>query len=194
MIRGYQLTAVCSQYDSIIKPYFRGLYTPDTIDSAVRMIDANKPNFLIFNSDFSHNQGSHWLGVFVDLENESYFIDTFAHHPNYYHLERFWAEVTGDDYKTLPRVLQSKYTTVCGLWCLYWGHWLCAGLDMEKILKKLPNSTNILTDQHILNWFNENFGSMIKLESPWIDCSKLTNKAEKQKCKQYKQMLDDRKV
>ena len=188
MIHGYQLSAICGKLDIKIKPYFRGLFNPDTTEDALAMIDSNKPNFLIFNTDFSHRNGSHWVAAYVDLEKESYFIDSFAHNPNFYSLEKFWSAATDNDFKMLPNQLQSKYTTVCGLYCLFFGHYLCQNKDMVTVLSMIQEKTNILRDQHIFEWFQNHFGDAIKLENPVIDCNKFKG-AEKQKCDQYHKMI-----
>lgn len=194
MMRGYQLKAVCSQYDTVIKPYFRGLFFPDTTQNALQMIDPNKPNFLIFNSDFSHEEGSHWIGAFIDLQNQSYFIDSYAKNPNFYDLEEFMATATGNDYKTLPKPLQSKYTTICGIYCIYFGHHLCSGESLDGILKKMPNTTKILRDQQMVEWFEKRYGSVITLNKPWLDCNRMLDKGDSQKCKTLEELIHDRKT
>lgn len=195
MIRGYQLSYICSNIDLKIKPYFRGLFNPDTTKNALKMIDPNKPNFLIFNTDPSYMDGTHWVSLFVDLQNKSYFLDSFAHHPNYYNLENFCTEVTGDDFEILPTALQSKFTTVCGLYTIFFGHYLCDGKELSTILSMLKlEKTKILRDQHIVEWFQEKYGHAIKLENSFIDCKKFKGTADGQKCKEYEKMILDRKT
>lgn len=193
MIRGYQLSAVCGKLDSKIKPYFRGLFNPDTTQDALAMIDPNKPNVVIFNTDFSHREGSHWVSAYIDLENENYFLDSFAHHPNYYNLENFMTEATGDDFKIIPKPLQSKFTTVCGLYTVFFTHNLCDNKDLNSVLALLPESTKLLRDKHIYDWFNDHFGHAIELEPSFIDCTKFKS-VEGQKCKNYEKMILERKI
>ncbi len=196
MIRGYQLSYICSNVDSKIKPYFRGLFNPDTTKNALAMIDPNKPNFLILNTDPSYKDGAHWVSLYVDLQNKCYFLDTFAHHPNYYNLENFCAEATGDDFIMIPTALQSKFTTVCGLYTIFFGHHLCIGKDLDTILSMLkPEKTKVLRDKHIFEWFQETYGHTVNLENnSFIDCKKFKGTADGQKCKDYEKMILDRKT
>lgn len=193
MIRSFQLADVCSRLDPEIKNYFRGIFTPDTVlPGAVDMIDPNKPNFLIFNTDYSHKEGSHWVAAYINLDKESYFIDSFSQHPNQYDLEDFWLEVNNSDYKTLPKPLQSSYTNVCGLYVVFFGHYLCKGYDMSKILELIPDRSKVLRDRYILEWFERNYGKSIKLDTQFIDCKKFQKSGRAQSCKNFQKMILDR--
>ena len=194
MLRYYQLIDLCSRIDTDIKKYFRGVFSLDTVPDSISMIDPNKPNFLIFNTEPSTKPGAHWVGAFIDLQSDIVFIDSYDQSPHYYDLEDFFLEATGGDYITIGKKLQSDFTNVCAIYVLFFGHYLSKGYDLKKIIDLIPDHTNVLKDRHMVEWFNKNYGKSIKLNNPFIDCNKFRHySGYKQSCKSYEKMIFDRK-
>jgi hypothetical protein len=192
MLRQYQIVKICAEIDLEIKPHFRGVFGADQIEMALAKIDRNQKNFLIFNSDPSYKPGARWLGVFVDLEKESYFIDPQNRHPNFYNLEKFWQLATDSDFLTVGRQLESKFSNLSGIYAIFFGHFLCKGYGMGKIMNLLDQPSKILRDRHVLDWFEKNYGKKITINVPLPDCSE--KKSQQQSCKSYRKMLIDRKT
>lgn len=194
MIRAYQLAHVCSNLDSEIKKYFRGIFSSNEITSAVQAIDLNKKNYIIFNSDPSHKSGSHWVSAFIDMHGRNVFIDSYDRSPSYYNLEKFFSDVCGDDYKTIGRQLQSTYTNVCGLYVVFFGHYLVQDYDLAKVLSLIPSErSKILRDREMYERFLKHYGKAIVLDKAFIDCASFDKLKKNQSCKNFQKMILDRK-
>lgn len=132
--------------------------------------------------------------AYVNFEKENLFVDSYGHTPEYYGLDDFWVRATDNQYHTIGKQLQSNHTTVCGLYVVYFGHYLMKGDSLKKILRKFPNDrSKVLRDRDVYDWFKENYGNTIVLDRSFIDCDKFTKLNKNQSCKNYEKMIIDRK-
>ena len=193
MIRGDQLAHICSNLDPEIKPYFRGVYAlNELLTDALSMIDLNKENYFVFNTDTKDKPGSHWVGAVIDINKKSVFIDSYGKSPNYYDMEEFFDQACDGDFISIDKQLQSNFTNVCGLYVIYFLHFIAKGTSLTEILKTIPKMSKVLVDRYMLEWFVKNYGKTIVLNTPFIDCKKFTKTNPKQSCKKYEKMLLDR--
>ena len=78
-----KLANFCGTVDTVISPYFRGLYPVDKLDIAESFIDFNKINCLI-----AYDNG-HFVALFIDMQDKKKdaFIDSSGRLPVAYGAE-----------------------------------------------------------------------------------------------------------
>jgi len=108
------LASVVREHDSDLSPYFRGVYTPATLDTGV--IDDNTVNFLYTLTD------SHFvLFLCAPYANVFLFFDALAkpldrHAPL---LHSFVSHIAGDGCLQMRYAVQDSKSSSCAAFCLY---------------------------------------------------------------------------
>ena len=111
------------------------------------------PCAFIVNTDDSHKPGQHWLAFFVQ-NNSLECFDSYGQFPGSYNSNfTFWIERHFKTMRINNQRLQSDWTNVCGLYCIYFLHHRLLGESMDSIV--FPFSTTDLkaNDIYILTYF-----------------------------------------
>ena len=83
MMNTRDIISICSDYDTIIKPNFRGVYACDTFILEWRKNLITPLNLFIVNTRNIQDYGVHWIlyGIGID---KTWFFDSFCQHPSVY--------------------------------------------------------------------------------------------------------------
>lgn len=81
------------------------------------------PKFMIVNLDSSLSEGSHWLALRIDSKSVEIF-DSLGYNPRIWKilpvpLLQFLNKLLKTRKKIITPILQTKYDTLCGLFCVY---------------------------------------------------------------------------
>ena len=147
-----QLEKICTAYDTVIRPYFRGVFSHDAyLLYHEESLQPNQLNIYIVNS--SSTKGEHWL--MICKGNKSIFFDSFGKSPSFYNLGSF-EQVN----KTR---LQGK-SRVCGLYCILFAHQIALGKNMHSFIGE--NFSQLMLDENdvqVIEWFKKQpYGYMLR--------------------------------
>ncbi len=161
-----QLDFVCYNLDRAIKPYFCGTYSLDGLLTQLKYsLKSSQQNLAIFNIEPSSKKGLHWL--LLSLKNKELIVfDSFGKHPSFYsqNLANFLATLSGGEPpKLAPFRLQSDFSRLCGVYCIYVAHHLGAGAKFESLFSKFSQINLSENDLRVLRWFSEQpYGNILK--------------------------------
>ena len=134
--------------DSFVDQYLMGIFSADELPTMVF------PGAYIVNTDESSQKGMHWLAFFTTNGTVECF-DSFGKNPGLYSLHiKKWIE---DTYKVLHcEELQSRDTTVCGQYCMYFLLLRSYGFSYEDVMSSLTRKAEI-NDQFVCRFINKFF-------------------------------------
>ena len=94
-------------------PNFLGVYARDQLP-----MDITIPMGLIVNTDDSHNQGEHWLAIYIDEKGFGEYFDSYGLPPLHNEFWTFLLENSpeGFFYNNIP--LQCSVCVTCGQFCI----------------------------------------------------------------------------
>src|SRR6266481_803459 len=109
----------------ITKPYYRGIYSIDTIPKSKVFI---KPYFYVINTDISEGDGKHWILIFFPNARTAEIFDSLGQSPfAYHHAFREYLNARPDwmiSYNN--KRIQSLNSNVCGAHCLFFAYKKCS--------------------------------------------------------------------
>ena len=143
------MISICSDYDTVIKPNFRGVYACDAFISEWRKNLITPLNLFIVNTRNIQDPGLHWIlyGIGVD---KTWFFDSFCQHPRVYGLD---VVPPLDTVILAPFRVQSDISYLCGLYCIYVAHQLSLGKSLSTALHPFSFENLIQNDSDLINWF-----------------------------------------
>jgi Adenovirus endoprotease len=131
------------------KQYTLGVFPADSLPLKIKKL----PAALICNSDPSTLPGTHWLAIYLYMnENKrtAEFFDSFGRPPSHYSqfitqfLQRNAANVIYN-----KQQVQAPLSLTCGLHCLCFLKLRCKGASMKSIVKKYYTKDLIENDVHV---------------------------------------------
>lgn len=141
---------------SVTAPYFRSAVsvTDKNLESAVLAFEVSKPNYYVFNTE--NQKVGHWLAVCFDSKAHALFFDSYGQTPNYYStkLEDFIVKLSGDNWTSSSKAIQSDNSCVCGIYCVYFIIRFALGHKIDLITS--PFSSNLFANDHmIFKWLKK---------------------------------------
>ena len=112
------------------------------------------PGAYVVNTDEINQLGQHWVAFFTINDSMECF-DSFGRNPGEYsvHIAR-WLE---DTYQVVQcETLQSRDSTVCGQYCLFFLIMRCYGYTYEDVVSALSKNTKI-NDRFVCKFINKFF-------------------------------------
>ena len=107
---------------------FEGIYPVDALPARVKF-----PSYIIVNTSKSTVHDGHWVVIYFKNFDDVIFFDSFGRSPTNVNNGRV-LKMYLDKYnvKFNEFVLQSKFSSVCGYYCLYVAFYLCRGVFFFK--------------------------------------------------------------
>ena len=135
----------CIDCDPVLKDKVIGVFAADQLPMTL----SKYPCGFIANTDTYSKPGQHWCAFYVERAGVVEFFDSYGQKPatNSVHFKQWIAEhgpkVTSND-----RQIQSDFSSVCGLYCLYFLHQRLNGHSMIQIVNSFTPDVSF-NDQHI---------------------------------------------
>ena len=121
--------------------HFKGVYARDALPK-------NPDNgFYIINFDKTGEPGSHWVGVEIGKNYNTYFDSYGQAPPPFHHLLKF---LSGKKLRRNRKQVQHQYSTTCGQWCMYFIWRRCNGWNMKNITAPFRKKALLIND-HVMN-------------------------------------------
>lgn len=96
-----------------------------------------KPAALIVNTDDSNEKGEHWVAIFLNKRDGSYF-DSFGLAPLHQDFIRFMDHHC-DNWNYSSNTLQQLTSSTCGYYCILFVLMRCKGFSFRQFLKIFSN-------------------------------------------------------
>ena len=140
-----QLELICGSLDPILKAYFRGVYSLDAYKLyADELLQMNKINIYIVNTQPAVSQGQHWLLICRGCR--SIFFDSFGKSPAFYGINDTF------DYVNEQRVQGDS--RICGLYCIYIARKIVQSVHLKTHLQSAFSFYNLNNnDLQVIDWF-----------------------------------------
>jgi Ulp1 protease family, C-terminal catalytic domain len=172
--------------DKTTKAYYGGTYASDEILEIVENTKFNgKMKFFVSNTKPSEHEGEHWVLLFFNGSDEPpIFFDSFGRNiPKFkkYDIKKsfdFMISETTDEkrYEYNPFFFQAEDSIVCGLYCVFFAHYLSLDVPFNEILDRFDQNDKKTNDALIYEWGTRNFADA------FVICDKNVKKP-KQICK-----------
>ena len=136
----------CIESDPALRSYVIGVYAADHLPNR----GFHQPYGLIVNTDIHSKSGQHWVAIYDNGHGQMDFFDSYARSPgeNSVHIMQW----INRRYKSLivnRKRIQSDYSSVCGLYCLYYLRQRLLGESMEDILNRFNSDIVSYNDFYI---------------------------------------------
>ncbi len=158
-----QIDFICSNLDTVIRPYFRGVFSLDNLlYFGDEYLDLETVNVIIFNSQMSDREGMHWLLLVIGPGRQKVVLfDSFANTPEYYSLSL--AEFLGKDLELSPFCVQGN-SKICSLYCIVVAHCLSKGADLETLIPQKFSPYKLdENDDMVIDWVKQQeYGELLK--------------------------------
>lgn len=131
-MKDWQLAWVCLQHIPTNKS-FGGVFACDKLPKIQK-----QPIFFIVNADRSHQEGSHWMLIYILSSNIQIWYDPLGESLNKYDiLLQNYMISNFPNYRSTPNPTQHPHSRQCGQFCLHMADMLCHGYKFEQVLSTL---------------------------------------------------------
>ena len=140
--------------NKVTKKCFDGIYAKDTLDDI-----SSKPQLIICNTDYSSEEGEHWVLFYFDKHSDSViFYDSLGNDLEYYGSEFIdFVNKYAKHYTFYNKRTQPRNSSLCGVYCLYFAYFTCKGFSMSKIIKSMRNASKLLKIVHKIFHISKQF-------------------------------------
>lgn len=135
--------------DPVLRDDILGVFAADHLPS---VLPATPCGFIV-NTDISSRPGTHWLALFV-RDNTVDFFDSYGQSPRAYDPSfTRWIYQRGLRARINRKRMQSDFSNVCGLYCLYFLRQRLLGRSMTQIVEQFDTTNLGMNDRNILDVF-----------------------------------------
>ncbi len=119
-------------------------------------IFSNTSGMYIVNTDYSWNEGKHWVAFNFPSHGPCEFFDSLGREPEYYHLEfENILMLNGPEYLALLTPIQADDSTLCGQYCIYYTLSRVGGLSMPDIMSTFTENDTRGNDVKMNTFINK---------------------------------------
>lgn len=135
----------CIDCDPILQDIILGVFAANQLP----IILSKYPCGFIANTDIDTKPGQHWCAFYLDKPGTIEFFDSYGRDigRNSVHFKR-WSNQYGYKIITNNKQIQSDYSNLCGLYCLYYLRMRLQGESMNDIVNSF--STELLSNDQYL--------------------------------------------
>lgn len=136
--------------------YFDGIFSKDTLSDIMF-----HPRLIICNTDNSYEEGSHWV-LFYFHKNKVDFYDPLGKDIMFYGVEFYdFIKKFSKSFNQCKIRTQPVYSSLCGVYCLYFAFWRCQGISFENVVKSMNKWRKVLKLVKIVFKLCNNFKSKL---------------------------------
>lgn len=147
--------------DHVLRDRVIGVFAADYLPRAIPRV----PCGFIANTDISSRSGRHWVAFFIGDDNVVECFDSYGQHPGVYNgLFRSWLHRHAKTVLVSGQRLQSDYSNVCGLYCVYFLHQRLLGVGMDQIFNSFSMFDTEANDNYILDIFSRVYPNCVQNE------------------------------
>ena len=144
----------------VLRPIFIGVFARNNIPT--KELSKRKSWAMIINLDKFSQPGTHWVAVFAP-KNKKYleYFDSTGRMASHYSIKKLLRQREYYIYNNIP--LQSKYTTTCGQYCLFFLCGRAHGLQPHEIISFFKHDNRIFNDRFVNRAVQSIFNTKLKL-------------------------------
>lgn len=117
------------------KPYYLGTFSVNNLPRP------EYPSCFIFNNQKSIQPGQHWIAIYFSKNKIAEFFDSFGNSPKFYGIEKYLLK-NSKSYKWNTKILQSKFSPYCGLYCALYLIIKCKNKSLNFFLRLFQSPIN----------------------------------------------------
>lgn len=149
--------------DPILRDGVLGVYPADRLPASVPSGLCG----LIVNTDNSSQPGTHWLALFMHNKTAECF-DSYGQRPGSYNpLLTQWIERHASSVRVNRQRLQSDFSDVCGLYCVYFLRQRLLGRTMDQIVNSFRGSDTEANDRYMMDIMSRVYSHCVQKEGTY---------------------------
>ena len=127
------------------------------VDELSKLDIEKKPCFLLANTDYSDQAGSHWVLIFIRQEPKpTIWFDSLGKKPiEYNEIFEIFLKQCGGAYFVNSKKYQDSSSVMCGQFCLYVSDLLSMGENFSSILKSF-NGEDLKDNDRLVSYYLNN--------------------------------------
>jgi len=157
--------------DPVLSKIYLGTFACDQLPESVY----NYPCSMIVNTDPSFKSGEHWVAIYFDQEHCCEYFDSFGLLPYIPSIVNFIKNNSTSLSSYNYFHLQSVYSSVCGLYCIYFLYQRCRKISFNEVLKLFSFRDHKLNDAIICNFIYKSFTVCHKVCRKSQNCKSFIN-------------------
>ena len=160
--------------DPVLRDGVLGVFAADQLPTRV----PSTPCGCIVNTDNSSQPGTHWLALFIQTDTVECF-DSYGQPPGSYNplLTRWIQQQHVRNVRVNSTRLQSDFSNVCGLYCVYFLHERLLGQNMDQIVEPFSRFEPEENDRFIFDLMSRVYSHCVQKEGTYTQgCQPLCRK------------------
>ena len=142
----------CIQCDSLLRQHVLGVFAADQLP---QVSDKSYPYGFITNTDVQAKRGQHWCAFYANGLGETEFFDSYGLSPRHYnHLFDQWLQNHSLQATWNTVQIQSEYSSVCGLYCLFYLRQRLMGRSLNRIVHLFSVDDLVSNDSFIYEYIS----------------------------------------
>jgi hypothetical protein len=141
----------CIECDPLLKQHVLGVFPADRLPRTV----TRYPCGFIANTDIMSREGTHWIAFYLPRRGQAEFFDSYGEDPtsNSVHFQRWFTQhVSAVKWNT--KQIQSAYSSVCGLYCLFFLRRRLGAHTMQDIVSIFSSTHLTANDQFMYDYMS----------------------------------------
>ena len=126
---GYEITSLLTE-NRLTKESFRGVFPSNRLP---KTISHGKAHGFVINLDPAHKSGSHWTALYISVNNDGFFFDSFGL-PVFNKNIKLFINQHCRTIRCNESLLQHPTEVTCGLYCVYFLIRMCKGDTIPRFL------------------------------------------------------------
>lgn len=149
--------------DPVLRDSVLGVFAADQLPMRV----PSSPCGLVVNTDNYTQPGTHWLAFFVQNKTVECF-DSYGQPPGSYNpLLSLWIQRHARSVRLSSTRLQSDFSNVCGLYCVYFLHQRLLGHSMDQIVGTFRESDTEANDRYMFDIMSRVYSQCVQKEGTY---------------------------
>ena len=142
----------CIECDPLLRQRVLGVFAADQLS---KVIPSNYPYGFIANTDIQSKRGQHWCAFYANEPGEAEFFDSYGF-PSQQYSQFFsqWMQEHSILQKYNKVQIQSEYSSVCGLYCLFYLRQRLRGWSMNNIVHSFNTVNRVNNDSFIYTYMS----------------------------------------
>ena len=132
-------TEIRKKINSVLGKFccFIGTYGRDEIPDVKK-----RPAAIVINTALAHEEGEHWVALYINEDNECLYFDSFGLPPMHKEIQEYISRQSCSlKFNTVTLQTPASFSKTCGHYCIMFVVYLCRGHSFDELIALFSRNT-----------------------------------------------------